>query len=122
MKVAIVGGGISGLSTYLSLRKQLDKDPTLKDAFEITIYEPHDLPQLGSKRADDIPSSGGGYGLAANGFVSIYTVLLRCSIKCNSTSSLWMNTNEKIEWQALDAWIRRCTKQFMRMAFQLRRL
>lgn len=64
MKIAIVGGGISGLSTYLFLEQQLAKDQRLKDAFDITIFEPHDIPRLGSKRAEDIPSSGGGYGLA----------------------------------------------------------
>jgi 2-polyprenyl-6-methoxyphenol hydroxylase-like FAD-dependent oxidoreductase len=71
MKIAIVGGGISGLSTYLFLRKHLSAHPPLKDAFDITVYEPHDLPSLGSKRADNIPSSGGGYGLGANGMASI---------------------------------------------------
>ncbi len=64
MKIAIVGGGISGLSTYLFLEQQLAKDERLKDAFDITIFEPHDIPRLGNERADDIPSSGGGYGLA----------------------------------------------------------
>lgn len=64
MKIAIIGGGISGLSTYLFLEQQLGKDKNFKDAFDITIFEPHDMPRLGSKRADDIPSSGGGYGLA----------------------------------------------------------
>lgn len=71
MKIAIAGGGISGLSIYLNLRKQLDNVPRLKDSVNIVIYEPHDLPRLGSKRADDIPSSGGGYGIAPNGMAAL---------------------------------------------------
>lgn len=67
MKIALIGGGISGLSTFLNLQKQFAKN---KDALDITIYEPHDLPQL-TERADDIPSSGGGYGLAGNGMASL---------------------------------------------------
>lgn len=71
MKIAIVGGGISGLGVYLNLQKQLAKAPALKGSIEVCIYEPHDLPRLGSKRADDIPSSGGGYGIAPNGMASL---------------------------------------------------
>lgn len=71
MKIAIVGGGISGLSAYLHLQKQLAKDTRLKESTSITIYETHDLRDLGDKNPTEIPSIGGGYGLAPNGMASL---------------------------------------------------
>ena len=62
MKIAIVGGGICGLSTYLNLRKHVCKDSGHEDTLEITIFERHVLKHDTSSRWGDIPSSGGGYG------------------------------------------------------------
>lgn len=71
MRVAIVGGGICGLSTYLNLRKQTCKDAGHDDSLEITIFESHVLRHDKNSRKGDIPSSGGGYGLAPNGMASL---------------------------------------------------
>lgn len=72
MKIAIIGGGISGLATYLQLQKHLASHPNLKSSLQIQIFESHDL----KKHRHDIsqaglPSVGGGYGLAANGMMSL---------------------------------------------------
>lgn len=71
MKIAILGGGISGLSVYLNLQKTLATDPRLKEQLTITIYETHDLTHLGDTRPREIPSHGGGYGIAPNGMASL---------------------------------------------------
>ena len=71
MKIAIIGGGISGLATYLQLQKNVVKDAKLKESFSITIFEPYDLRHLGDLKPADIPSHGGGYGLAPNGMASL---------------------------------------------------
>lgn len=71
MRLAIVGGGISGLSTYLNLKKHLVKDSRFKESLDITIYETHELHHLGGKKPSDIPSHGGGYGVASNGMASL---------------------------------------------------
>ena len=68
MRVAIVGGGISGLATYLNLHRDFAKDGR---SLDITIYETHDLRHLAGKKPSEIPSHGGGYGLAANGMASL---------------------------------------------------
>ena len=71
MKIAIIGGGISGLSTYLNLQKHLVNDPSINENLDITIYETHEFQQPGGKNSSDIPSYGGGYGLAPNGMASL---------------------------------------------------
>ena len=71
MKIAILGGGISGLSAYLSLQRNLLNDPRLKESVSITLYETHDLQYLGDKKPTEIPSHGGGYGIAPNGMASL---------------------------------------------------
>lgn len=71
MKIAIVGGGICGLSTYLNLRKQICLDSVHEESVEITIFERHVLRHDKNSRKGDIPSSGGGYGLAPNGMASL---------------------------------------------------
>ena len=71
MKVAIIGGGISGLSTYLNLQKHVKQDARFKESFDVTLFEPHDLVRLNGKRPDNIPSVGGGYGIAPNGMASL---------------------------------------------------
>ena len=70
MKIAIIGGGVSGLAAYLNLQKQFHaSDNAITD---ITIYEPHDLKhEAGTEHIDSIPSSGGGYGVAPNGMASL---------------------------------------------------
>lgn len=74
MKIAIVGGGISGLSAYLNLQKHLIKSFRSKESLSITIYETHDLTHLGNKKPTEIPSHGGGYGIAPNGMASLRRV------------------------------------------------
>jgi 2-polyprenyl-6-methoxyphenol hydroxylase-like FAD-dependent oxidoreductase len=71
LSIAILGGGISGLSAYLNLHKTLGRDPRLKDKFSVTIYETHDLTSLGNTKPSEIPSHGGGYGIAPNGMASL---------------------------------------------------
>ena len=71
MKIAIIGGGISGLSTYLNLQKHVVSDQDIKRAVDITIYEHHGFTHVPSERPDHIPSFGGGYGLAPNGMASL---------------------------------------------------
>ena len=68
MKIVIVGAGISGLSTYLHLRKLL---PSITD---ITIYESHrprTISSLESQDYEDLTFStaivGGGLGVSPNG-------------------------------------------------------
>jgi 2-polyprenyl-6-methoxyphenol hydroxylase-like FAD-dependent oxidoreductase len=71
MKIIIVGGGISGLSTYLFLKKELA--PKLPD-LSITVYESHDPTKKvdpGNLTFGQLSSStaivGGGIGLMPNG-------------------------------------------------------
>ena len=71
MKIAILGGGISGLATYLNLQKHVARDAQPKQNLEIIIYETHDLRHLVGKKPSEIPSHGGGYGLASNGMASL---------------------------------------------------
>lgn len=78
MKIIIVGAGISGLSTYLHLRKHLPNP----DSHTITIYESHQarskLPSANSTASehanlnlDTLSEStaivGGGLGISPNG-------------------------------------------------------
>jgi 2-polyprenyl-6-methoxyphenol hydroxylase-like FAD-dependent oxidoreductase len=45
VKIVILGAGISGLSTYLFLRKHLHLDRVSKDVIDIEIYEAYDIHQ-----------------------------------------------------------------------------
>lgn len=54
MKIIIVGAGISGLTTYLFLKKLLPNSPPSNPAHEIVIFESHQAPQ----RQDNPESSG----------------------------------------------------------------
>jgi 2-polyprenyl-6-methoxyphenol hydroxylase-like FAD-dependent oxidoreductase len=75
MKIAIVGGGISGLSAYLFLKKHLPSPPSTFLPHEIIIYESHKALSrkqrlsVSSKEseANKISVSGAGLGVAANG-------------------------------------------------------
>ena len=76
MKIAIIGGGISGLAAYLSLKKRLPQPPRPQAEHEITIYEAH---ETSTRFANAAPthdeaetysatlSVGGGLGLGPNG-------------------------------------------------------
>lgn len=73
MKVIIVGAGISGLSSYIALKKHLP-DPTSSEPHSFTIYEAYDTtkkPPLASLPAGDTHSAtlvvGGGLGVSPNG-------------------------------------------------------
>jgi 2-polyprenyl-6-methoxyphenol hydroxylase-like FAD-dependent oxidoreductase len=81
MKIIIVGAGISGLSTYLFMKKYLptetngsESQPT-KHKYDITIYDSHAVPSrsdVSSAPTDgDVTHSGlligGGLGVAPNG-------------------------------------------------------
>lgn len=76
MKILIIGGGISGLSTYLFLKQHLPTSAHPAEQHEITIYENHDASrklkrQLHSKDATEQTTNtiaiGGGLGLGPNG-------------------------------------------------------
>ncbi|KAH7027188.1 uncharacterized protein B0I36DRAFT_385263 [Microdochium trichocladiopsis] len=73
MKIAIIGGGISGCATYLLLKKHLHPLPAGKQ-YSITIYEAHDMNKdtKPSERAKGLSHSatltvGGGLGVGPNG-------------------------------------------------------
>lgn len=72
LSIAIIGGGISGLATFLQLTKHFSGHP-LKT--QITIFESHDLQKRDGAKAGisqpSLPTTGGGYGLAANGMASL---------------------------------------------------
>lgn len=74
MKIAIVGGGISGLTTYLFLRKLLPPSPANDTALEILIYESHKAPKNADRPEPSLsaPSPfaqgvGGVLGISPNG-------------------------------------------------------
>ncbi|KAI9894966.1 MAG: hypothetical protein M1814_000187 [Vezdaea aestivalis] len=67
MKIVIVGGGISGLSTYLFLRKHLPTTPTSLGGHEITIYESYPCPRPGQASGPAVKTTGAGIGVAPNG-------------------------------------------------------
>lgn len=73
MKIAIVGAGISGLATYLQLRKHLPQDHP--QHLDITIFDPYPFRKKedddGAKQETAIPTVGATYGLAANGMASL---------------------------------------------------
>jgi 2-polyprenyl-6-methoxyphenol hydroxylase-like FAD-dependent oxidoreductase len=76
MKAAIIGGGISGLATYLFLKKHLPNPAPPAKSHEIVIFEHHDASrklerELYSKDANNQTTNtiaiGGGLGLGPNG-------------------------------------------------------
>jgi 2-polyprenyl-6-methoxyphenol hydroxylase-like FAD-dependent oxidoreductase len=76
MKIVIVGAGISGLTTYLFLKKHLPNPAPPAEPHEITLYESHNASrklerQLYSKDAagqiTNTIAIGGGLGLGPNG-------------------------------------------------------
>lgn len=76
MKIVIVGGGISGLSTFLFLKKHLPNPAPPAKPHEIVVYESHDAGrdlerELYSKDATEQTTNtiaiGGGIGLGPNG-------------------------------------------------------
>ena len=78
MKIAIVGAGISGLSTYLFLKKHLPNPPRPDSPHEIIVYDSY--PSLSRKQresaiylsqADGASFIGGGLGVAANGLATL---------------------------------------------------
>ena len=66
MKIIIVGGGISGLATYLNFKKFLPESPS-GEPHTITIYESHQTAR--DDAGNPIPEIGigGGLGVAPNG-------------------------------------------------------
>ena len=66
MKIAIVGAGISGLTTYLFLKKLLPSVlPSSGAPLEIVIYEKHHAPN--SRPGSGSTTVGGALGIAPNG-------------------------------------------------------
>ncbi|KAI9774156.1 MAG: hypothetical protein M1840_005249 [Geoglossum simile] len=66
MKIIIVGAGISGLSTYLNLKKFLPEPPS-GGHHTITIYESHQPAKDDAGNAIPEISLGGGLGVGPNG-------------------------------------------------------
>ena len=74
MKIAIIGGGISGCAAYLLLQKHLPKPPSGEAPHSITIYEAYDTDkstehlQRGSGPTHSSTLTvGGGLGVGVNG-------------------------------------------------------
>ena len=74
MKIVIIGGGISGLTTYLFLRKLLPPSPANDRPLEILIYESHKAPKNADRPEHSLsaPSPfaqgvGGVLGISPNG-------------------------------------------------------
>lgn len=69
MKVIILGAGISGLATYISLLKYLRPSLHSSEPLSVLIYESHAAPRR-SKGSKDLPSNtilGAALGVAPNG-------------------------------------------------------
>ncbi|EER29647.1 FAD binding domain containing protein [Coccidioides posadasii C735 delta SOWgp] len=77
MKIAIVGGGISGCAIYLALKKRLPQPPASMAEHEFVIFESYDTTRnLASQHAPGDTHSaslivGGGIGLHPNGVRSL---------------------------------------------------
>ncbi|KAB8239130.1 hypothetical protein ETB97_012820 [Aspergillus alliaceus] len=73
MKIVIIGGGISGCTAYLQLKKHLPKPPASERDHEITIYEAYDTNKDTTCDERDGPTHsstlivGGGLGIGPNG-------------------------------------------------------
>jgi 2-polyprenyl-6-methoxyphenol hydroxylase-like FAD-dependent oxidoreductase len=76
MKIIIVGGGISGLTTYLFLKQHLPNPAPPAKPHEIVIYENHDaskklerqyFTQDAAEQTTNTIAIGGGLGLGPNG-------------------------------------------------------
>ena len=101
MKIAIVGAGISGLSTYLFLKKNLPSPASPAKPHEITLYETHDASrklerQLHSRDATEQTTNfiaiGGGLGLGPNGLKILKLLnqdLFRDVVRSGHSISQW---------------------------------
>ncbi|KAI1907651.1 hypothetical protein LOZ61_004778 [Ophidiomyces ophidiicola] len=77
MKIAIIGGGISGCAIYLALKKRLPQPPAPADEHQYTIFEAYDTPR--NRPTQITPGEahsatlvvGGGIGLHPNGVRSL---------------------------------------------------
>ncbi|KKZ63826.1 hypothetical protein EMCG_01931 [[Emmonsia] crescens] len=73
MKIAIIGTGIGGCASYLSLKKRLPKPPSPSQDHEYTIYESYDTPRdfESPHPLEETHSAslvvGGGLGVGPNG-------------------------------------------------------
>ncbi|KAJ9606559.1 hypothetical protein H2200_008567 [Cladophialophora chaetospira] len=67
MKISIVGAGISGLSTYIFLRKHLPSPPAPLPPHEFVIYDAYPAPSRKEREAGSTSIIGGGLGIAPNG-------------------------------------------------------
>ena len=67
MKIAIVGAGISGLSTYFLLTKHLPDPPSPQGPHEFVIYDAYPAPSRAERQAGSTAIIGGGLGIAPNG-------------------------------------------------------
>jgi len=68
MKIAIIGGGISGLSVYHALHKHLSESAS---PVTVKVFESHASP------ATNTSTIGGGLGLAPNGLRAISSISMR---------------------------------------------
>lgn len=77
MKIAIIGGGISGFAIYLALKKRLPQPPAPATEHEYVIFEAYDTTQ--NRTSEHAPGEthsatlvvGGGIGLHPNGVRSL---------------------------------------------------
>lgn len=67
MRIAIVGGGVSGLSTYLFLVKSFPNPPPPSPPHEFVIYETYESLTRKQREAASRGPAGSGLGVAPNG-------------------------------------------------------
>ena len=121
MKVAILGGGISGLSSYILLKSHLPAPPPPSPPHSVTILEAYDTPRrfadkggpqsagadnaVNADNADDASTPaptnvGGGFGIAANGMA----VLRRMGADLHARVAAAGFPTERIQMTTAGAW------------------
>jgi 2-polyprenyl-6-methoxyphenol hydroxylase-like FAD-dependent oxidoreductase len=73
MQIAIIGAGVSGLTSYLFLVKNLPNPPAPSPPHEYVVYESHSISdRKKGEGSSEIPLIGSGLGIAPNGMNVLY--------------------------------------------------